>query len=152
MYQGNYPASLYVFIKHQANGTARLINWLVIEGRFPLWYHRNILDFLSCKSYPDLRVTYVYLCITRTRKRGISIEIWGISIEILDLECVLGHVTGVQIENKNSLINPPCWIWAGVQTTKYKTKLKLSFHSQNVLSCCLICSLGIDFEISSYLI
>ena len=30
------------------------------------------------------------------------------NIEILDLECVLGHVTGVQIENKNALINPPC--------------------------------------------
>ena len=29
------------------------------------------------------------------------------TIEILDLECVLGHVTGVQIENKNALINPP---------------------------------------------
>jgi hypothetical protein len=29
-------------------------------------------------------------------------------IEILDLECVLGHVTGIQIENKNALINPPC--------------------------------------------
>jgi hypothetical protein len=29
-------------------------------------------------------------------------------IEILDLECVIGHVTGVQIENKNALINPPC--------------------------------------------
>ena len=26
----------------------------------------------------------------------------------LDLECMLGHVTGVQIENKNALINPPC--------------------------------------------
>jgi hypothetical protein len=25
-------------------------------------------------------------------------------------------------------------------------KLKLRFHRQNVLSCCLICSLGIDFE------
>ena len=31
-----------------------------------------------------------------------------ISIEILDLECVLGHVTGFQIENKNAIINPPC--------------------------------------------
>ena len=28
-------------------------------------------------------------------------------IEILDLECVLCHVTGVQNENKNALINPP---------------------------------------------
>jgi predicted nucleotidyltransferase len=27
------------------------------------------------------------------------------TIEILDLECVLDHVTGVQIENKNALIN-----------------------------------------------
>ena len=26
-------------------------------------------------------------------------------IEILDLECVLGHVTGVQIENINALIS-----------------------------------------------
>ena len=31
-------------------------------------------------------------------------------IEILDLECVLCHVTGVQNENKNALINPPSWI------------------------------------------
>ena len=29
------------------------------------------------------------------------------NIEILDLECVLCHVTGVQNENKNALINPP---------------------------------------------
>ena len=33
------------------------------------------------------------------------------SIEILDLECVLCHVTGVQNENKNALINPPSWIF-----------------------------------------
>ncbi len=32
------------------------------------------------------------------------------TIEILDLECVLDHVTGVQIANKNALINRPCWI------------------------------------------
>ena len=32
-------------------------------------------------------------------------------IEILDLECVLLHVTGVQNENKNALINPPSWIF-----------------------------------------
>ena len=32
-------------------------------------------------------------------------------IEILDLECVLCHVTGVQNENKNALINPPSWIF-----------------------------------------
>ena len=35
----------------------------------------------------------------------------GITIEILDLECVLCHVTGVQNENKNALINPPSWIF-----------------------------------------
>jgi hypothetical protein len=35
---------------------------------------------------------------------------WPDTIEILDLECVLGHVTGVKIENKNALINRPCWI------------------------------------------
>ena len=34
-----------------------------------------------------------------------------LSIEILDLECVLYHVTGVQNENKNALINPPSWIF-----------------------------------------
>jgi hypothetical protein len=40
----------------------------------------------------------------------------------------------------------------GVQTRKYiKTKLKLSFHRQNFLSCCLIYSLGIYFEILSSL-
>ena len=33
------------------------------------------------------------------------------NIEILDLECVLCHVTGVQNENKNALINPPSWIF-----------------------------------------
>ena len=32
-------------------------------------------------------------------------------IEILDLECVLCHVTGVQNENKNALINLPSWIF-----------------------------------------
>ena len=32
--------------------------------------------------------------------------------------------------------------WPGMQTTK----LKLRFHRQNVLSCCLIRSMGIDFE------
>ena len=35
----------------------------------------------------------------------------GRCIEILDLECVLCHVTGVQNENKNALINPPSWIF-----------------------------------------
>ena len=35
----------------------------------------------------------------------------GKTIEILDLECVLCHVTGVQNENKNALINPPSWIF-----------------------------------------
>ena len=38
-----------------------------------------------------------------------------------------------------------------MQTTKYKTKLKRSFHRQNLLFCCLIRSLGIDFEILSSL-
>ena len=33
-----------------------------------------------------------------------------LTIEVLYLECVLGHVTGVKIENKNALINRPCWI------------------------------------------
>ena len=32
------------------------------------------------------------------------------TIEILDLECVLRHVIGVQNENKNALIDPPSWI------------------------------------------
>ena len=32
------------------------------------------------------------------------------AIEILDLECALHHVTGVQISNKNALIHPPSWI------------------------------------------
>ena len=32
-------------------------------------------------------------------------------IEVLDLECVLCHVTGVQNEKKNPLINPPSWIF-----------------------------------------
>ena len=36
-------------------------------------------------------------------------RVWN--IEILDLECVLCHVTGVQNENKNALINPPSWIF-----------------------------------------
>ena len=35
----------------------------------------------------------------------------GSPIEILDLECMLCHVTGVQNENKNALINPPSWIF-----------------------------------------
>ena len=35
----------------------------------------------------------------------------GQNIEILDLECVLCHVTGVQNENKNALINRPSWIF-----------------------------------------
>ena len=35
----------------------------------------------------------------------------GQFIEIIDLECVLCHVTGVQNENKNALINPPSWIF-----------------------------------------
>jgi hypothetical protein len=41
---------------------------------------------------------------------------WPDTIEILDLECVLRYVTGVQIENKNALINRPCWIypWSGL--------------------------------------
>ena len=33
------------------------------------------------------------------------------TIEILDLECVLCHVTGVQNENKDALINLPSWIF-----------------------------------------
>ena len=33
------------------------------------------------------------------------------AIEILDLECVLCHVTGVQNENKSALINPSSWIF-----------------------------------------
>ena len=37
--------------------------------------------------------------------------LWEKAIEILDLECVLCHVTGVQNENKNALINPPSWIF-----------------------------------------
>ena len=39
-----------------------------------------------------------------------SVKKWEKLIEILDLECVLCHVTGVQNENKNALINPPSWI------------------------------------------
>ena len=31
-----------------------------------------------------------------------------VGIEILGIECVLCHVFGVQNENKNALINPPC--------------------------------------------
>ena len=38
-------------------------------------------------------------------------RLWRATIEILDLECVLCHVTGVQNENKNALINPPSWIF-----------------------------------------
>ena len=30
--------------------------------------------------------------------------------EILDTECVLCHLTGLQNKNENALINPPCWI------------------------------------------
>ena len=37
--------------------------------------------------------------------------LWAMTIEILDLECMLCHVTGVQNENKNALINPPSWIF-----------------------------------------
>ena len=37
--------------------------------------------------------------------------VYGFLIEILDLECVLCHVTGVQNENRNALINPPSWIF-----------------------------------------
>ena len=44
---------------------------------------------------------------TRLRK---ILHLLNLSIEILDLECVLCHVIGVQNENKNALINPPCWI------------------------------------------
>ena len=36
---------------------------------------------------------------------------YDVIIEILDPECVLCHVTGVQNENKNALINPPFWIF-----------------------------------------
>ena len=32
------------------------------------------------------------------------------SIEIIDIECVLGNLAGTQIEKKIALINPPCWI------------------------------------------
>ena len=42
---------------------------------------------------------------------GNSRSLGGWSIEILDLECVLCHVTGVQNEIKNALINPPSWIF-----------------------------------------
>ena len=36
------------------------------------------------------------------------------TIEILDLKCVLGRVTGVQIENENALINPTRWFYPRV--------------------------------------
>jgi hypothetical protein len=51
-----------------------------------------------------------------------------ISIEILDLEWVLGHVTGFQIENKNAIINPPCWIWVEwkLQTINEAKTIKFS--------------------------
>ena len=32
------------------------------------------------------------------------------TIEIIDIECVLGNLAGTQIEKKIALINPPCWI------------------------------------------
>ena len=34
----------------------------------------------------------------------------GETIEIIDIECVLGNLAGTQIEKKIALINPPCWI------------------------------------------
>ena len=34
----------------------------------------------------------------------------GNTIEIIDIECVLGNLAGTQIEKKIALINPPCWI------------------------------------------
>ena len=40
-----------------------------------------------------------------------TLKAYWYTIEILDLECVLCHVTGVQNENKNALINPPSWIF-----------------------------------------
>ena len=33
-----------------------------------------------------------------------------VTIEIIDIECVLGNLAGTQIEKKIALINPPCWI------------------------------------------
>ena len=33
-----------------------------------------------------------------------------LTIEIIDIECVLGNLAGTQIEKKIALINPPCWI------------------------------------------
>ena len=44
------------------------------------------------------------------RFRHVWLHFSSWSIGILDLECVLDHVTGVQISNKNALINPPSWI------------------------------------------
>ena len=46
--------------------------------------------------------------LNRNKQNPDYLSLWNLTIEILDLECVLGHVTDVQIENKNALINPPC--------------------------------------------
>jgi hypothetical protein len=57
----------------------------------------------------------------------------GLTIEIIDTECVLDHESCLHFFSCVPLfINPPCWIWLGMQT----------FHRQTFLSCCLICSLG----------
>ena len=41
----------------------------------------------------------------------IVIKMGAFSMKILDIECVLCHVVGVQDENKNAIINPPSWIF-----------------------------------------
>ena len=38
------------------------------------------------------------------------LQICSRTIEIIDIECVLGNLAGTQIEKKIALINPPCWI------------------------------------------
>ena len=53
-------------------------------------------------------------CITDTgnvTKMNVLRHGYTYTIEILDLECMLCHLTGVQNENKNALINPPSWIF-----------------------------------------
>ena len=52
-------------------------------------------------------------------------------MEILDLECVLCHVIGVQNENKNALINPPSWIFQ--RRVIYKRSWALTYNRTGLL-------------------
>ena len=82
--------------------------WLLNVNNCEQWLltgcSTTLLNTVQHNSSNKLLTTLIKLFISA---RVVSV----VAIEILDLECVLCHVTGVQNENKNALINPPSWIF-----------------------------------------